>query len=90
MNESIRNRREIYNVQCPEQPPPPPRASVREHPFPLSSLESPGFVEVVILKHDKREGMRKAYTITGLGKKALPLFKMREETENEIFGMGKK
>jgi len=63
---------------------------VREHPFALSSLETPGFIEVVILKHDTRDGMRKAYSITGAGKKVVPLFKRLEETESEIFGMVKK
>jgi len=50
----------------------------------LRFLRSSGFVQVVIIPSLTRNGMRKAYSITGLGKKAVPLFKRLEETEKEI------
>jgi len=56
----------------------------------LRFLRAAGFIEVVIIRSETRDGMRKAYALTGLGKKAVPLFKRLEETEKEIFGMGKK
>ena len=59
-----------------------PRLYLRA-PFHPQFLESPGFIEVVILKSETREGMKKAYNITGQGKKAVPLFKSLEEIERE-------
>jgi len=50
----------------------------------LKFLRSSGFIEVVIIKHDKRDGMRKAYTVTVNGKKMVPLFKTLDDTEREI------
>ena len=50
----------------------------------LKFLKSAGFVEVVILPSETREGMMKAYQITGKGKKVVSLFKRLEETEKEI------
>jgi len=60
-----------------------PRPSSRD-PFAHSPLEAPGFIEVVILPSETREGMMKAYQITGKGKKVVSLFKRLEETEKEI------
>jgi len=50
----------------------------------LKFLRSAGFIEVVILKSVTREGIMKAYQITGKGKKVVSLFKRYEETEREI------
>lgn len=50
----------------------------------LRFLRSSGCIEVVIIRSDTRDGMKKAYTITEKGKKVVPLFKRLEETERDI------
>jgi len=62
-----------------ERPAPPSARPLRPQ-----FLETPGFIEVVILKSETREGMMKAYSITGAGKKVVPLFKRLKELEKEI------
>jgi DNA-binding HxlR family transcriptional regulator len=50
----------------------------------LKFLRSRGCIEVVIIRSETRDGMRKAYNITTKGKKMVPLFKRLEDTEGEI------
>ena len=50
----------------------------------LIFLRRTGFIEVVIIRSETRDGMRKAYQITGKGKKMIPIFKRYEDTANEI------
>jgi len=50
----------------------------------LKFLRSNGCIEVVIIKSDTRDGMKKAYNVTGMGKKVVPLFKRLEDTEGMI------
>jgi len=50
----------------------------------LKFLRSTGCIEVVIIKSDTRDGMKKAYNLTGKGKKVVGLFKRLDDTEREI------
>jgi len=55
----------------------------------LQFLRSNGCIEVVIIRSETRDGMRKAYSITAKGKGVVPLFRRLEETEKEILEMAK-
>jgi len=56
--------------------------------FPLLRfLRSNGCIEIVIIRSETRDGMRKAYELTGKGKKMVPLFARLKETEKDILEM---
>jgi len=56
----------------------------------LRFLKKAGFIKVVIIRSEVRDGMRRAYELTEKGRKALPLFKEHAEAEDKIFEMARK